>query len=89
MKLIRVTVPWPHGLHLRAASELVRLSRRFRAQVLLQVDSRIADTESVLSLLQLGAGRGTPLEVIACGGDEHEACMAVQNFFQQHAFDGE
>jgi phosphotransferase system HPr (HPr) family protein len=87
MKLIRVTVPWPHGLHLRAASELVQLARRFRAQILLQGGSRIADTESVLSLLLLAAGTGTLLEVIACGGDEHEACLAVQSFFQQPTLD--
>ena len=87
MKLIRVTVRWPDGLHQRAASELVQLARRFRAQILLQLGARIADTQSVLSMLTLAAGKGAWLKVIVCGGDEDEACVALQDFFQRPAFD--
>jgi len=81
MKTARVTVPWPQGLHLRIAAQLVRLAHRFRSQINLCLDSTVADGRSTLSLLLLSASLGTPLTVRVVGEDEREALNALESFF--------
>lgn len=82
MKRIQVTVPWRSGLHLRMAAQLVRLTQRFTSRVALHLGNRMADTRSVLGLVLLSAHPGTALEVVAHGVDEHEAVVAVEEFFR-------
>jgi len=82
MKRIKVTVPWPTGLHLRTAAELVRLSQRFTSRIGVQLGSQIADPRSIISLVLLSAGLGSALDVEASGVDEHEAVQAIEEFFR-------
>lgn len=81
MKTTSVIVPWPQGLHLRAASQIVKVARSFRSQVQLQFDSTLADATSVLSLLLLEAGLGSQLVLHVTGEDEHEVVQALQVVF--------
>lgn len=81
MKTTRVTVKWHAGLHMRAAAQLVRLARRFRSSICLRVGSRVADARSILSIMILSAGLGSPLDIEASGNDEHEAIQAIVAFF--------
>lgn len=83
MRTINVTVPWPQGLHLRAASKLVQVARSFRSQIHLQFDSTVADARSVLSMLMLSASLGSQLSIHALGEDEHDAIRALQNVFAE------
>ncbi len=82
MKSSRVTIRWPHGLHLRTAARLVRLAQAFRSRIQLRLGARIADARSILSIMILAAGLGTCLDIEATGNDEHEALQAVQEFFE-------
>lgn len=81
MRKTQVTVPWTAGLHLRPAAQLVQLTRRFRSEIRLRLESRIADARSILGILMLSASLGTALDIEASGADEHEAIEAVQDFF--------
>ncbi|MCW5557697.1 MAG: HPr family phosphocarrier protein [Verrucomicrobiae bacterium] len=83
MTRAEITIAWSRGLHLRRAAELVRLAQRFSSQISVQVDSRMADAKSVLSLMLLSAGLGTALTIEAMGADEAEAMHAVQQFFSE------
>lgn len=67
---------------MRMAAQLVRLTQRFTSQVALHLGNRMADTRSVLGLVLLSANPGTALEVVAHGADEHEAVVAVEEFFR-------
>jgi len=67
---------------LRMAAQLVRLTQGFTSRVALHLGNRIADTRSVLGLVLLSAHPGTALEVVAHGVDEHEAVVAVAEFFR-------
>ena len=72
----------PHGLHLRVASELVRLCRPFQAKVvLIRGDGVTADVSSPLALLTLEATCGTRLQVLAEGADAAQAGAAVVGYF--------
>jgi phosphocarrier protein HPr len=81
MKTIKVTVPWPEGLHLRAATRVVRVARQFRATIVLRAGSRVADAGSALSLIVLCATLNTPVEIDAVGDDEQDAVQAIAGCF--------
>lgn len=81
MKYAQVTVPWAAGLHLRPAAKLAQLTRNFRSEIRLRIDSHITDARSVLGIVLLSASLGAILDVEVSGADEHEAIEAVQQFF--------
>ncbi|MEA1928525.1 MAG: HPr family phosphocarrier protein [Candidatus Auribacterota bacterium] len=65
------------GLHLRPAAEIVRLSRKYRAEVILNCpgdceNCRHADTCSIIQLLLLQAKSGDKVTITADGPDENE-----------------
>jgi phosphotransferase system HPr (HPr) family protein len=65
------------GLHARAASQLVRVSSQFRSNIHLIKNGRTVDAKSIMSLLMLGAGKGTQLSLRVEGADETAAHSAV------------
>jgi phosphotransferase system HPr (HPr) family protein len=77
MKKMKVTVPWPEGLHLRPAARVARVARGFRAKIFLRFGSRVADAGSTLSLIVLCATLNAPLEIEAVGDDEQDAVQAI------------
>lgn len=81
MKTTRVVVPWEQGLHLRPAAQIVRVASKFSSQIHLQIESIVADARSALSILMLGATVGTSIDIQIHGDDEHDALVALQNFF--------
>jgi phosphocarrier protein FPr len=66
------------GLHARPAAQIVRLARRYRAQVTL--DNVAAD--SINAVLSLGARQGHQLRICARGAEAHDALAALTNFIQ-------
>ena len=75
MKLAKVVVPWVSGLHLRPATQLVRLVRASKSVVLLKVGAKVADARSLLAILLLCTGTGMVIE-LEISGDDEEAVLA-------------
>jgi phosphotransferase system HPr (HPr) family protein len=73
------------GLHARAAAKLVRLTSRFRSEILLAHDgtNQQADARSILGVLMLAASQGTSLVVLIDGEDEVEAGDAILRLFEE------
>lgn len=67
------------GLHARAAAKLVHTAAAFQAKVTLVKDGDEVDGKSILGLLLLAAGKGTPLLVRVDGADEAAALDAVRD----------
>ncbi len=65
------------GLHARPAAQLVRTVAPFTARVQLTCGGRTAEARSLLSLLALGAGRGSLISVRAEGEDAEAALAAI------------
>ncbi len=65
------------GLHARAAGKLVRVARRFEAEIRVECDGRTADGKSIVGLLTLAASRGKALRVTAVGTDAKAALDAL------------
>jgi phosphocarrier protein FPr len=66
------------GLHARPAAQLVRLARRYRAQVTL--DDVAAN--SINAVLSLGTRQGHQLRICARGAEAHEALAALVDFIE-------
>src|SRR4051794_32332967 len=77
----QVVIIDPLGLHLRPAAKLVILARSFRSDIRIIARGTIADGKSLLDLVTLAAGCGTPLDIVAHGPDAEEAVAALTGFF--------
>lgn len=66
------------GLHARPASELVKLSKQYQAQIRVRREEVVADAKKLVSILKLGANNGTKIVVSAEGADADEALAAIK-----------
>lgn len=78
---MKVIVPWNEGLHLRHAALLVRTARKFQARISFACAGRIADAQSILSVIALAATMGSALDIEASGEDEQDASQAIEQVF--------
>lgn len=65
------------GLHVRAASKLVRTASAYAAEVSLEVEGRRANGKSIMSVMLLAAGCGTSMTLEVDGEDELGALEAL------------
>ena len=65
------------GLHARAATKLVHLASKYRAEVELSKDGQSANAKSVMGVLLLCGSRGTAVTVQAQGADAVDAVEAI------------
>ncbi len=68
----------PTGLHARPATALVTLAKRYQSQIHIRSGEAVADAKSLVSILQLGAPKGTQVRVSAEGVDADEALAALK-----------
>jgi phosphotransferase system HPr (HPr) family protein len=66
---LEVTLPVDVDLHARPAANFVRAAMRFSANITVGSGEREVDAKSLLSILALGAKRGTSLRLRAEGDD--------------------
>jgi len=76
------------GLHLRAASKLVKLAHNYESEILLLKDNIKANGKSMLGIVTLGATRGSTLEIITEGTDAEKLLDAVVRLIERN-FDEE
>jgi phosphotransferase system HPr (HPr) family protein len=74
---VHVSLPDDVDLHARPAANFVRTAMRFSATVWISAGEREADAKSLLSVLALGARRGTSLRLRAEGEDAAAAIAAL------------
>jgi phosphocarrier protein HPr len=71
-----VKVQNPRGLHMRAAFAFAKVAGRFRSNIKVRNDSKIADGKSGTRLMTLGATPETEL-VLEVAGEDAEAALPV------------
>jgi phosphocarrier protein len=71
------------GLHLRAAAAFVKLAEKFKSDVTLERIGAAANGKSIIALVTLAAGKGTPVKVVAEGPDAQEAVQALSSLIQE------
>lgn len=76
------------GLHARASAKLVQLVQSFKSTVWLVSKGREVNAQSIMGVMMLAAGIGTPLMVRADGPDESAALDAVVELFNRKFDEG-
>ena len=76
------------GLHARASAKLVQLVQGFKSTVWLISKGREVNAQSIMGVMMLAAGLGTPLTIRAEGPDEHNALEAVVALFDRKFDEG-
>lgn len=66
------------GLHARPAVKLVDTANRFKCDIIIKADGREVNAKSMMSVLTLGAARGTALNFVTSGDDAGEAMDAIE-----------
>lgn len=76
------------GLHARATARLVQLLSRYRSNATLAAKGREVNAKSIMGVMLLAAGQGTPVMLRVDGEDEAAAAAAVAVLFERR-FDEE
>jgi phosphocarrier protein HPr len=76
------------GLHARASAKLVQLVQTFKSTVWLISKGREVNAQSIMGVMMLAAGIGTPLTIRADGPDESNALNAVVDLFNRKFDEG-
>lgn len=69
------------GLHARASGKLIEVTTRFQSSIQIGKDDKLVDAKNILSLLMLGAGKGTTLRLVIEGADQQQALTEIQALF--------
>jgi phosphotransferase system HPr (HPr) family protein len=78
-----VVISHPDGLHARPAAQFVKLAGQFRSSVKVRSDGHEANGKSILSVLALGAGQGTEVELDVQGQDAATALSRLTAFLSE------
>ena len=76
------------GLHARASAKLVQLVQGFKSTIWLVGEGREVNAKSIMGVMMLAAGIGTPLTLRAEGPDEAQALDAVAALFERKFDEG-
>ena len=76
------------GLHARATAKLVQVLSTYRCNATLSAKGREVNAKSIMGVMLLAAGQGTPVMVRVDGEGEAEALEAVAALFERR-FDEE
>lgn len=85
MKQETVVITNETGLHARPATLFTQLAAKFASKITIAKGEKKADAKSILTVLTLGAGKGSEVTLTAEGPDEEAAVAALVEFLQNHA----
>lgn len=78
-----LVIPNKLGLHARAASKLVQTASRFQSKIEVLCKGREVNAKSILGVMMLAAGRGTPIKLRVEGPDEVAALAAAVDLIER------
>jgi len=70
------------GLHARAAARFVTLAETFAAEIEVVRGDTAVPGRSIMGLMMLGAGPGTPLEIVTWGNQAEVALVALSQLVE-------
>jgi len=74
-----VTIINKLGLHARAAAKFVQVASGFCCEINIKHGSREVSGKSIMGVMMLAVGKGTEIEIIACGSDASQALDTLEN----------
>jgi len=70
------------GLHTRPASQFVKTANQFESEITIQKGDASANGKSIISIIALGASKGSEICLRAEGPDEQEAIDALSTLIE-------
>lgn len=78
MPALEITIINKLGLHARAAAKFVGVAGRFACHVKIgRTPESLVDGKSIMAVMMLAAGKGTPVHLKTDGDDEQAALDAI------------
>ena len=84
---MRLVVTNEHGLHLRAASMVVKIAGSYDARLTIEYGQNRVDGKSIMSLLALGVSHGMSILAIAEGREADAMMWALTNLFASRFYE--
>src|SRR4030095_723516 len=78
MKQLEITINNETGLHARPAKTLVNLVKQFKSDIVIRHGEKKANAKSLISVLTLGASKGSQLKIEVNGEDEETALSQIE-----------
>jgi phosphocarrier protein len=69
------------GIHARPAAMIVRITNKFRAEVMVEKDEEQVNGKSIMGLMMLAAGKGAKVRFIATGADATALLAELEALF--------
>jgi len=79
MKELKITLKNETGLHARPASALVKAAQKYDSEVKILKDGDLYNAKSMMSILSMGASKGTVLTFQIEGSDEEKALIDIKD----------
>ena len=76
-----LTVQNKMGIHARPAAMIVRITNKFKADVLVERDEERVNGKSIMGLMMLAAGKGSSLKFIVTGADAPSMLAELKALF--------
>jgi len=76
-----LTVQNKMGIHARPAAMIVRITNKFKADVLVERDEEQVNGKSIMGLMMLAAGKGSALKFTATGADGPQMLGELETLF--------
>ena len=76
-----LTVQNKMGIHARPAAMIVRITNKFKADVLVERDEEQVNGKSIMGLMMLAAGKGSSLKIIVTGADAPAMIAELEALF--------
>ena len=77
------------GLHARASGKLIEVTSKFRSSIQIGKGDKLIDAKNIMSLLMMGAGKGTTLRLVIDGTDEEQALQEIETLFAAKFYEAE
>ncbi|NWG05223.1 MAG: phosphoenolpyruvate--protein phosphotransferase [Chloroflexi bacterium] len=89
MKQLEITINNETGLHARPAKTLVNLVKQFKSNITIWHGEKKANAKSLISVLTLGASKGSQLKIEVNGEDEDIALAEIESAILSGLGEGE
>ena len=84
-----ITISNKLGLHARASAKLVQTLHAFQASAFIACRGKEVNAKSIMGVMMLAAGLGTPIRLRTDGVDEQAAMDAMVELFERKFDEGQ
>jgi len=79
----KLVVPWQYGVHVRPATKIVKLLKKFESEVYFSIHDEKYNGKKMMELLTMEAYYGQEMTFSASGNDAKEVVQELQALFNE------